>query len=276
MAKINDYIAHRLLFYFSPGIYRKFWKNKLGVFPENLIPSARKIEKEIALLPLFLNSESIFFDIGANMGLYLFWAEDLGVKKAVGFEPIPFLHEKLNRIFPQYTIENLAVSNQEGMAILRIPKINKKRIETRATLLGKEQTDEFNECVEIKIPSIRLDNYCEKNNIYPDFIKVDIEGAEEMMLNGCSELLQNKRPILMIEIEKRHNRNMEHTLQLITKHGYGCFHFSPSTYEMVEYTEINELQETKNEGTMAYINNFIFIPKEKVSLIEDLKKVRII
>jgi hypothetical protein len=34
----------------------------------------------------------------------------------------------------------------------------------------------------------------------PDFIKIDVEGAEEFVLKGALEMLQRKRPFLMIEV----------------------------------------------------------------------------
>lgn len=276
MAKFNDYIAHHLLFRFSPALYRRFWKKKLGVSASLPGRSARYTEKEIALLPLLLNKDSVFFDVGANMGLYLFWAETLGVTKAVGFEPIPFLHKKLQRIFPGYTLENMAVSSAAGEVVLRVPRINRKLVETRATLLGRDETSEFDECVEIHIPGITLDAYCRQKHIYPDFVKVDIEGAEERLLMGCTELFTGKRPVFMIEIEQRHNKNMDQTLERITRYGYACFHFSPRTFGMVPYLTHEGLQETRNEKTMAYVNNFIFIPEEKTDIIEKIKGVQIL
>jgi len=275
MPKINDYIAHRLLFFLWPPVYRKFWKNKLGVTMPNLMPSAKKIEKEIALLPIFLDKDTVFFDVGSNMGLYLFWANELGVKNATGFEPIPFLHKKLARIFPAYQVENLAISSSKGNVVLRIPKVDQKLQETRATLLTKEETSEFDECVEINIPSISLDEYCAQRGLYPDFIKVDIEGAEGHLLKGCTDLLKNKRPILMVEIEQRHNVNMDGTINQVTQYGYGCYHFSPQTLCIVEYASVDGLQDAKNERTPAYINNFIFIPEEKKEIVEKIKKVHI-
>jgi len=34
----------------------------------------------------------------------------------------------------------------------------------------------------------------------PDFIKIDVEGAEEFVLRGAENLLQKKKPLLMIEV----------------------------------------------------------------------------
>lgn len=52
----------------------------------------------------------------------------------------------------------------------------------------------------IKIKTIILDEYCKKNNIKPDFIKIDAEGAEHLILQGMSYVLKSLKPIIGLEM----------------------------------------------------------------------------
>jgi len=57
-----------------------------------------------------------------------------------------------------------------------------------------------------------------KSYFVPDFIKMDIEGAEDAALRGAEEILATRRPSLIIEV---HGLDKEQAcLQILAKHGY--------------------------------------------------------
>lgn len=50
------------------------------------------------------------------------------------------------------------------------------------------------EVKKITVKSDTLDNYCNSNNINNiDFIKIDVEGAEKMIIEGAENMLKNKK-----------------------------------------------------------------------------------
>lgn len=53
---------------------------------------------------------------------------------------------------------------------------------------------------ERKVQAITIDDFCEKEGVYPNFIKMDIEGAEVKALNGAKKTIQQHRPKLAISI----------------------------------------------------------------------------
>lgn len=64
---------------------------------------------------------------------------------------------------------------------------------------------------------ITLDSACEKFFV-PDFIKMDIEGAEVMALEGAANLLKNHKPKMIIEV---HGKDKEEgCLKILQSHGY--------------------------------------------------------
>jgi hypothetical protein len=56
---------------------------------------------------------------------------------------------------------------------------------------GKSQDDL------VSVKSISLDEYCTTRNIVPEFIKIDVEGAEMKVLRGMTNLLAGQLKILM-------------------------------------------------------------------------------
>lgn len=69
---------------------------------------------------------------------------------------------------------------------------------TSNNTIGGDYTPCYKEKVSDKISSITIDDFCLKNNISVDIIKMDIEGAEYNALVGARHIIQRDQPILMI------------------------------------------------------------------------------
>jgi hypothetical protein len=52
------------------------------------------------------------------------------------------------------------------------------------------------------VPSTSLDAYVGKHRDAPDLIKIDVEGAEIAVLRGASNLLRERHPTLIVEVDK--------------------------------------------------------------------------
>jgi len=55
---------------------------------------------------------------------------------------------------------------------------------------------------EIHKSTLSLDDYAKANNAFPDFIKMDIEGAENIAIKGMKEILSTSRPEVFIELHE--------------------------------------------------------------------------
>ena len=66
----------------------------------------------------------------------------------------------------------------------------------------------------------KLDNIQIKNI---GFIKIDVEGHELEVIKGAKETINKYNPILLVEIEKRHSKESEETINFINNLGYECF-----------------------------------------------------
>jgi FkbM family methyltransferase len=54
--------------------------------------------------------------------------------------------------------------------------------------------------VGIQVPIVTLDDYCEKYGVFPDVLKIDVEGFEFEVLKGAKQLILDRRPMIQIEI----------------------------------------------------------------------------
>lgn len=105
-----------------------------------------------------------------------------------------------------------------------------------------------------------MDDWNKENNIYPDFIKCDVEGAELLVLKGGEETLKSKKPVIFIELlrkwAQKFNYHPNEVIKFLKNLGYKCFIISNNN--LIEVLEITEtIQET----------NFIFLHEEKHKVI---------
>jgi FkbM family methyltransferase len=68
------------------------------------------------------------------------------------------------------------------------------------------------ERLEVKVEATTLDAFCADRGLAPDFIKVDVEGAEAMVVRGMRSVLRTARPRLMIEIADPDDAALEREL----------------------------------------------------------------
>ena len=90
-----------------------------------------------------------------------------------------------------------------------------------------------------------LDNFCKENNIYPDLIKTDIEGAELPALYGGINTIQKHRPQLAISIYHSDKDFIEIPLYLhqnLKDYTYKIGHYRAGKTETVLYAIPKELQ----------------------------------
>lgn len=80
---------------------------------------------------------------------------------------------------------------------------------------------------ETRVTCTTLDSEVEITNVHPNFIKIDVEGAEYMVLLGATNVLRTDRPVLMIEI----SNNIKECFALLE----GCYYdyFCPDGSEVV-------------------------------------------
>ena len=112
--------------------------------------------------------------------------------------------------------------------------------------IDKENNLDGKEFHTFNIKKTRLDNFQFNNKV--GFIKIDVEGHEQKILEGAVKTLENNQPNLLIEIEKKHRKlNPDYTISFLREIGYQCFVFDET-----------KLVEVKTYRDFPLKNNFIF------------------
>jgi FkbM family methyltransferase len=143
-------------------------------------------------------------DVGANIGYFtLLMANRVGPRgKVIAFEPLAenfrILQEniKLNS-HPNVVAENCALMSSSERVELR--SATPGAITWVASVRVKQDSAVESESVE----AISLDEYVQKKGIAKvDFLKIDVEGAEESVLDGAINVLERDKPVLLIELHE--------------------------------------------------------------------------
>ncbi len=139
----------------------------------------------------------IFYDIGANYGFYSFLALEF-CKEVHLFEPIPFVFENLKDNLKDYQnvfLNNLALSDKKGKINLFMPDVSvSSSIVEEVTQVHSYQ---FKQKIEVEADT--LENYFKSHNL-PSVIKMDVEGAESLVIEGGLEFFKNNSPIISLEV----------------------------------------------------------------------------
>src|SRR5579863_5057032 len=146
---------------------------------------------------------SLFLDIGANIGYYSLLAASHGVARIIAFEPSPAVGEVLDfsiRLNPQFfrriSHVSFAASDREGEATFWTNKLAHNYgvgsiIRPADGSLGGMITVRCAPVDSIVMP-MPEEGVC--------VCKIDVEGAEHLVLRGMRETIDARRPTVMLEV----------------------------------------------------------------------------
>jgi hypothetical protein len=218
----------------------------------------------IAYINQSVKKGDTIFDIGAHKAGYLYFImQNTGKSgKIYAFEPQSKLYSYLVMIksimnWSNVTIEKIAMSNSEGNVTLFIPT-NKTGQTTSpsATILENNKLGEVSN--KELVSTTTLDIYCEKNNIYPNLLKIDVEGNELKVFQGGINTLKKHKPKIIVEIEAAHvgKEQVVETFKFLIDLGYkGKIVHNEGQIPLDEFT-FEKYQNKDNK--INYCNNFIF------------------
>jgi FkbM family methyltransferase len=155
-------------------------------------------EPEVRLLPLLVDRNRAAVDIGASNGVYTWHLMSLA-KSVVAFEPNPHSFYSLSRASPTLDIRQVALSNEKRRDPLRVPVCQNVPLDGWGTLhpandlleLAPERTINF------QVDVVRLDDLDLRD---VGFMKIDVEGHENEVVEGARSLIGRDHPNLLIEV----------------------------------------------------------------------------
>lgn len=199
---------------------------------------------------------NIILDIGANIGYYtLLFSKLVGSKgKVFSFEPDPdnFRILSKNVFFNKLrnvVLVNKAVSDKTGKLNLFLDEMNKGDHRSYDSNDGRKS---------IEINSISLDDYFKAYKGKIDFIKIDTQGAEGMILRGMGKVLKSRKNIQIVcefwpmGLSKSKFKPKEF-LNLLMNSGFKIFELNESLQNTKQVT-INKLLKTYTIKNKDYTN----------------------
>ena len=202
----------------------------------------------------------IFWDIGANIGLYSIYNSLKHPKSTtIAFEPSSSNLRVLTR--------NISINNLEkNIKVVTTPLTNKKNIfqemkevqfvEGGALNSFGEKFDfegkEFKPTMKYNLLGTTI-NYFLENSILdiPDYIKIDVDGIEHLILEGGDKFLNNKKvKSLSIEINENFKEQYDKVLNLMNKYEFKLLH-KKNRYDIFS-----------EQGKLSKIFNYVFVKQK--------------
>ena len=154
-----------------------------------------------------MSEGATFWDIGANIGLYSIYAAKQRGAAVFAFEPSVFNLEQLarniyiNALQSQVVIVPLALSEEAGASLFKMTTMSWGGA---LSTFGKDYGQHgelLNEVFEYKTCGMSMDSVSNHLNIpSPQYIKIDVDGIEHLILRGGASVLRGAKSVL-IEID---------------------------------------------------------------------------
>ena len=229
---------------------------------------ARKEEPELEWVKEFVRSGDTVIDVGANFGLYSYHlSKRVGTKGRVyAFEPVPSTYKSLCIVARLLRLTNVDIINKgcsdtSGEVTFRVPVSDAGTISAGLAFIDMDASRRNERLSEstyqrtraVNATVVRLDSYL-LGLSQLRLIKVDVEGADLLVLRGASGLIDEHRPGVLIEVEQRYmdsyGVSKDDVKAFFDDRGYGMYQWDAT--RGLERRTLDEMKE----------GNWIFLPDE--------------
>jgi FkbM family methyltransferase len=142
---------------------------------------------------------STVFDVGAHVGEWtLLFSELVGPSgRVVAFEPDPVARASLRNNLEMNGISNVTVqqeslSDKAGKVLLRAERFGSGL----SSIVRPHAPGGYSE---LEVEATTLDEYCGARALYPNWIKIDAEGSEPLIVRGMHRLIEDRHPQAILE-----------------------------------------------------------------------------
>lgn len=189
-----------------------FWGDRMQI----LLPAAMDIfllggkthDSELRLTRFLINQLSVgdqVADIGAHYGFFSLLAArlvgDAGRVEAFEASESTFAllaDNVLNQ--PPAAAHRVAVSDAAGpLAFYEFPTLYTEYNTLAPDQFAGQRWFAQNPPRKYTVDAVTMDDFCREHDFLPDFIKIDVEGAEDKVVAGMSRLLSSGRPVIVME-----------------------------------------------------------------------------
>ena len=203
-----------------------------------------------------LTKQDIVFDVGTNIGTIANWLANR-TKHVHGFEPHPENIEMTRdqvklRKTKNITLSQLALSKKPGTLQLHVKSFHGHHS------LGDTAASPTVEKIDVEVETV--DRYCSTHGIDRiDFLKIDVEGFEDDVLDGATSMLKDHR-IGFVLFELRHSilasvdKHAKDIFTPLIENGYSIFTLDGRTLAT------DELENPSDADYLAAVNPAEYVP----------------
>jgi len=191
----------------------------------------------------FVFEGSMVWDVGANVGVFAFAAAHRAGQAGhvIAIEADPFLASLLQKTVSLPANHDLnvdilcaAISNREGVA--RFLVAARGRASSSLAEVGHRSQAGGIRYAQY-VPTVTLDGLME-HFPGPDLLKIDVEGAEILVLAGAERILANKRPVVYVEVG---DEQADAVTAVLRRHGYDLFDGDGDLHVQIDRCSFNTL-----------------------------------
>ncbi len=227
-----------------------FWNGLYSIDESTSI----KVWEELAMI------SSTIIDIGANTGIFTLVAKSVNPNaNVIAFEPITRIYEKLlkNIHINKYDAAafDIGISNFDGeQEIYDFPDIKNPYSASLDLQLSNEISSRSeHDLKKTLIPTKKLDSFINEIQIKEltnTLIKIDVEQHEPFVLDGMKKMMQDLKPIILIEI--LNNEIGDVVNKFMRNYNYNYF-------KIIEGKGIKKISLIESKGTHQE-RNFLLVP----------------
>jgi FkbM family methyltransferase len=181
-----------------------------------------------------MSQDSIFWDIGANIGIYSIYAAKLKNCQVFAFEPSVFNLDQLarnislNKVEKNIAICPIALNNKIGINTFKLSSLTMGGALSSFAHNVDANGDYLGAMLEYRTLGVTLDCLNQFFDIpKPNYIKIDVDGIEHLILSGGVNILREVNSVLveLPGVWQEQSRDAKRYLQdaglrLVSSHSY--------------------------------------------------------
>lgn len=207
----------------------------------------------------YLRLGDLCADIGANVGTYtLLLAQRVGARNVHAFECLPNNIAKLQtnlrlNSFQEVTVHNIALADCNGTVSL-----NYNDGDSTASISPSNKTQNSTNPL---IPAKRFDSFAWSDRF--SYIKIDVEGAEQLVLAGSEKLLESQPPMVWsfeyLDTQQRLGSGKAELLAAFARWNYHCYLYRPEENCLIPFLlDTSGVYPTRQDDNVLAIHSTAF------------------
>jgi FkbM family methyltransferase len=244
--------AGQKLFYKFYFLYKEFYEAKNSNYLKRYVPQGSSV-----------------VDVGANAGFFTKkfanWVLEGG--KVLAFEPdeqnLEQLKANLRELIERVIIVNGVAGNKNGTVEFQLDPYHPAghKINSSSSSALTRKTENGNNLIEVN--SYTIDEVLNRNqNLFSQIslIKIDVQGAEKMVLEGAEETINKFHPSLFVEIDEEalneYGTNTSEIIEMLKSRNYTPFYIDKKNkLQEIDIKVLSEILDKREYIDLLFLQN---------------------